>query len=193
MWFDAVRVSRILSEGMAEKTAIVPVVAIERRIYLIRGEKVMLDRDLAALYQVKPIALRQQVKRNQERFPDDFVFRLSKNEAEALVSQNVIPSRRSFGGYLPYAFTEQGVAMLSTVLKSKRATGVSIAIMRAFVRLRRILATHKDLAARMEKLEAAQEEHGSILAVLIDEIEELKVPSPRPPKRPIGFVSGKKG
>jgi hypothetical protein len=95
------------------------------------------------------------------------------------------------GGYLPYAFTEQGVAMLSTVLKSKRATAVSIAIMRAFVRLRQILATHKDLATRMEKLEAAQEEHGSILAVLIDEIEELKVPPPRKPKRPIGFVSGK--
>ncbi len=153
----------------------------------------MLDRDLATLYQVKPIALRQQVKRNQERFPGDFVFRLSKNEAEALVSQNVIPSRRTLGGHLPYAFTEQGVAMLSTVLKSRRAVGVSVAIMRAFVRLRQILAAHKDLAARMEKLEAAQEEHGSILAVLIDEIEELKVPPPRPPKHHIGFVSGKEG
>ena len=176
---------------MTEKTAVIPAQAIERRIYLIRGEKVMLDRDLAALYHVKPIALRQQVKRNQDRFPGDFVFRLSQNEAEALVSQNVIPSLRSFGGYLPYAFTEQGVAMLSTVLKSKRAAAVSIAIMRAFVRMRQILATHKDLAARMEKLEAAQEEHGSILAVLIDEIEELKVPPPRRPKRPIGFVGGK--
>jgi len=177
---------------MAEKSAIIPLESIEQRIYLIRGEKVMLDRDLAALYQVKPIALRQQVKRNRERFPDDFVFQLSRNEAEALVSQNVIPSRRSFGGYLPYAFSEQGVAMLSTVLKSKRAAGVSIAIMRAFVRLRQILATHKDLAARMEKLEAAQEEHGSILAVLVEEIEELKVPPARPPKHPMGFVSGKR-
>ena len=82
--------------------------------------------------------------------------------------------------------------MLSTVLKSKRAAGVSIAIMRAFVRLRQILATHKDLAARMEKLEAAQEEHGSILAVLVEEIEELKVPPARPPKHPMGFVSGKR-
>jgi ORF6N domain-containing protein len=176
---------------MAKKTAIIPAEAIERRIYLIRREKVMLDRDLAALYQVKPIALRQQVKRNQERFPDDFVFRLSQHEAETLVSQNVIPSHRSFGGHLPYVFTEQGVAMLSTVLKSKRAVRVSVAIMRAFVRLRQILSTHKDLAARMEKLEAAQEQHGSILAVLIDEIEELKVPPPRKPKRPIGFVSSK--
>src|SRR6266700_4112682 len=84
--------------------------AIERRIYLIRGNKVMLDRDLAQLYSVKPIALRQQVKRNLRRFPADFMFRLSRREAEALVSQNVIPSKRSLGGYLPYAFTEQGVA-----------------------------------------------------------------------------------
>jgi len=84
--------------------------AIERRIYLIRGNKVMLDRDLAPLYGVKPIALRQQVKRNLRRFPADFMFRLSRREAEALVSQNVIPSKCSLGGYLPYAFTEQGVA-----------------------------------------------------------------------------------
>ena len=129
--------------------AIVPVEVIERRIYLIRGHKVMVDRDLAALYQVKPIALRQQVKRNQARFPADFVFQLSKEEAEILVSQNVIPSRRSFGGSLPYAFTEQGVAMLSAVLKSKRAIAVNIAIMRTFVRLRQVLASHKDLAKRM--------------------------------------------
>jgi hypothetical protein len=167
--------------------AIVPVEVIERRIYLIRGHKVMVDRDLAALYQVKPIALRQQVKRNQARFPADFVFQLSKEEAEILVSQNVIPSRRSFGGSLPYAFTEQGVAMLSAVLKSKRAIAVNIAIMRTFVRLRQVLASHKDLAERMEKLEAAQEEHGSILADLIEEIEDLKVPT-RPAKHSIGFV-----
>ena len=167
--------------------AIVPVEVIERRIYLIRGHKVMVDRDLAALYQVKPIALRQQVKRNQARFPADFVFQLSKEESEILVSQNVIPSRRSFGGSRPYAFTEQGVAMLSAVLKSKRAIAVNIAIMRTFVRLRQVLASHKDLAERMEKLEAAQEEHGSILADLIEEIEDLKVPA-RPAKHSIGFV-----
>jgi ORF6N domain len=166
---------------------IVPVEVIERRIYLIRGHKVMVDRDLAALYQVKPIALRQQVKRNQARFPADFVFQLSKDEAETLVSQNVIPSKRSFGGSLPYAFTEQGVAMLSAVLKSKRAIAVNIAIMRTFVRLRQVLASHKDLAERMEKLEAAQKEHGSILADLIEEIEEFKVPA-RPAKHSIGFV-----
>ena len=99
----------------------VPVELIERRIFVIRGHKVMLDRHLAELYGVKPIALRQQVKRNKNRFPDDFIFLLSRTEAEGLVSQNVIPSRRSLGGYLPYAFIEQGVAMLSSVLHSERA------------------------------------------------------------------------
>src|ERR1700680_3413413 len=98
---------------------LVPAEVIERRILLIRGHKVMLDRELAALYQVKPIALRQAVKRNSNRFPADFVIQLSKAEAEALVSQNVIPSRRSLGGFLPYAFTEQGVAMLSSVLRGE--------------------------------------------------------------------------
>ena len=88
----------------------VPIQLIERKIYLVHGQKVMLDRDLAELYQVKPIALRQQVKRNLERFPEDFMFQLTEKEAEMLVSQNVIPSKRSLGGYLPYAFTEQGVA-----------------------------------------------------------------------------------
>src|SRR6267142_1982018 len=94
---------------------------VERRIYLIRGQKVMLDRDLADLYQVKPIALRQQVKRNEERFPDDFMYQLTEEEADILVSQNVIPSRQSLGGYLPYSFTQEGVAMLSSVLRSTRA------------------------------------------------------------------------
>ena len=109
---------------LAVQSAAFPVEAIAQRIYLIRGTKVMLDRDLAKLYGVKPIALWQQVKRNSNRFPDDFVFRISPEEAEALVSQNVIPSKRSLGGHLPYAFTEQGVAMLSSVLKSERAAEV---------------------------------------------------------------------
>jgi ORF6N domain len=108
------------------------------RIITLHSQKVMLDRDLAELCQVKPIALRQQVKRNRNRFPDDFMFRLTQEEADRLVSQNVIPSKRSLGGFLPYAFTEQGVAMLSGVLNSDRAIAVNIAIMRAFVRLREI-------------------------------------------------------
>lgn len=121
----------------------------------------MLDRDLAALYQVKPIALRQAVKRNSNRFPEDFVIQLSKEEAEVLVSQNVIPSRRSLGGFLPYAFTEQGVAMLSSVLRSERAAMVNIATMRTFVRLRQILAAHKELAERLAAMEKKYDQPAS--------------------------------
>jgi len=145
----------------------------------------MLDRDLAALYQVKPIALRQAVKRNSNRFPEDFAIQLSKEEAEVLVSQNVIPSRRSLGGFLPYAFTEQGVAMLSSVLRSERAAMVNIAIMRTFVRLRQILATHKELA---ERLAAMEKKYDQRFKVVFDILKELMEPPPEPPKRSIGFV-----
>lgn len=164
-----------------------PIEVIERRILLIRGHKVMLDRDLALLYQVKPIALRQAVKRNSNRFPADFVLQLTKEEAEALVSQNVIPSRRSLGGFLPYAFTEQGVAMLSSVLRSDRAAMVNIAIMRAFVRLRRILATHKDIA---EKLQAMERKYDKQFKVVFEVLQRLMTPPPDRSKRFIGFVSG---
>src|SRR5213594_2866689 len=150
----------------------IPLDMIERRIYLIRGQKVMLDRDLADLYGVRAIALRQQVKRNPRRFPDDFMFQLSKAEAEILVSQNVIPSRRSFGGSLPYVFTEQGVAMLSSVLQSDRAVEVNIFIMRAFVRLREMLATHKDLAAKIEALEKKYRTHDAVIREIFKTIQE---------------------
>ena len=113
----------------------------------------MLDRDLAVLYDVKAIALRQQVKRNSDRFPSDFMSQLSDPEAKVLLSQNVIPSTRSLGGFLPYVFTEQGVAMLSSVLTSRRAVQVNIAIMRAFARLREMLATHKDLVRKLDEME----------------------------------------
>jgi hypothetical protein len=159
---------------------------IERRILLIRGHKVMLDRDLASLYQVKPIALRQAVKRNSNRFPADFVLQLTKEEAEGLVSQNVIPSRRSLGGFLPYAFTEQGVAMLSSVLRSDRAAMVNIAIMRTFVRLRQILARHKDIA---EKLQAMERKYDKRFKVVFEVLRRLMAPPPDGPKRPIGFVA----
>ena len=95
---------------------IISVVGIEQKIFYIRGHKVLLDRDLAVLYEVRSIALRQQVKRNKDRFPDDFMFQLTQDEAQQLVSQNVIPSKESLGGYTPYVFTEQGIAMLSSVL-----------------------------------------------------------------------------
>jgi len=113
----------------------------------------MLDRDLAELYGVETGALIQAVKRNKERFPDDFMFRLIKMEAESLVSQNVIPSKRSLGGRMPYVFTEQGVAMLSSVLRSRRAIGMNIIIMRAFVKIRNLIYSYKDLAEKVEKMD----------------------------------------
>ncbi len=147
----------------------------------------MLDRDLAKLYGVKPIALRQQVKRNINRFPADFMFQLDSGEAELLVSQNVIPSKRSLGGYLPYAFTEQGVAMLSSVLRSERAVQVNILIMRAFVRLREILATHKDLARKLQELEKKFAQHDVQIRRVFEAIRKL-IESPKPPpSRQIGF------
>jgi len=160
---------------------------IASKILLIRNHKVMLDRDLATLYGVKPIALRQQVKRNQERFPDDFMFQLSKHESEILVSQNVIPSKRSLGGFLPYVFTEQGVAMLSTVLKSKRAIQVNIAIMRTFVRLRKMLASHEELACKLQELE---KKYDARLKVVFGAIHQLMALEPEPENQ-IGFMKSK--
>ncbi len=168
------------------RKTLISVERIEKRIFLIRNQKVMIDRHLAELYEVKTIALRQQVKRNKDRFPDDFMFRLTKKEALILVSQNVIPSKRSLGGHLPYAFTEQGVAMLSSILKSKRAIHVNIAIMRAFVRLRQILSTHKELAYKLNQLEAKIEKHDGEIRAIFEAIRQLMKP-PRKSKWQIGF------
>lgn len=153
---------------------------------MIRGHKVMLDRDLAALYGVKPIALRQQVKRNRDRFPKDFMFQLTAAEAESLLSQSVIPSRRSLGGFTPYAFTEQGVAMLSSVLRSKRAVIVNIQIMRAFVKLREMLATHRELARKLAQLEKRIDAHDEEITAIFEAIRQLMEPPDKSSKR-IGF------
>jgi hypothetical protein len=127
---------------------------IQSKIHEMRGHKVMLDFDLAELYEVETRALKQAVKRNSDRFPNDFMFPLTNNEVEALVSQNVIPSKSYFGGALPFAFTEQGVAMLSSVLKSKKAVQVNIAIMRAFVFIRQYALSHKDLTEKLKEMES---------------------------------------
>lgn len=156
---------------------------IESKIFFIRGTKVMLDKDLAELYGVKPIALRQQVKRNKERFPSDFMFKLTQLEVESLVSQNVIPSKQSLGGYLPYVFTEQGIAMLSTVLKSKRAILVNIQIIRTFMKLKSILEKHKDLSKKLSELE---EKYDKQFQIVFKAIRELMV-EPIKPKGNIGF------
>lgn len=167
---------------------IAPAPLIESRIFLIRGQKVLLDRDLANLYQVKPIALRQQVRRNPKRLPSDFMFELDEEEVEALLSQNVIPSRRSLGGSRPLAFTEQGVAMLSSVLTSERAVEVNIAVMRTFVRLRQLLATHEELARRLEQLEWRQNEQGQQIQAVFETIQQLiEAPEDEEPRRRIGF------
>ena len=162
---------------------IIPSERIHKVIYLIRGQKVMLDRDLATLYKVPTKALKQAVKRNTERFPDDFMFMLNVQDVVILRSQ--IVTSRSWGGqrYPPMAFTEQGVAMLSSVLNSPRAIRVNIAIMRAFVQLRRYLASHADLARKLEEME---KKYDSQFQVVFEAIRQLMEPPERPRKR-IGF------
>lgn len=129
---------------------------IENRIYMVRGQYVMLDSHLAEFYGVKPIRLREQVKRNAVRFPADFMFQLTENEVDYMVSQNAIPSRQHLGGYLPYVFTEQGVAAVSAILKTEPAVQVSIQIMRAFVQMRRFLSHNAALLQRLDKIELKQ-------------------------------------
>jgi phage regulator Rha-like protein len=168
----------------------VPVELIERRIYLIRGQKVILDSELAELYQVSTGNLNLAVRRNVERFPEDFMFRLTREEHTALLLQ-IARTKTGRGGRQtpPYVFTEHGVAMLSAVLNSERAVRMSILIVRVFVKMRELLASHKDLAARVEKLEAAQKEHSSIIGILAEEIDEMKR-LPEPATRRIGFKTG---
>ena len=166
--------------------AIVSSQRIEQTILLIRGQRVMLDYALGRLYGVETRALKQAVRRNADRFPEDFMFQLDQQEAAALVSQNVIPDARRLGGALPMAFTEQGVAMLSTVLRSRRAVQVNIAIMRAFVRLRETLSLHKDLAQKLAELERKIEGHDTAIRSLFDAIRQLMTP-PQEPRKEIGF------
>ncbi|WP_233603034.1 ORF6N domain-containing protein [Pedobacter sp. KBW06] len=129
------------------KNAVVPDEVVLSKIYLLRNQKVMLDRDLAELYGVKPIRLREQVKRNKDRFPENFMFQLTEEEVSNMVSQNAIPSKQALGGTFPYVFTEHGVLMLSNVLKSERALKMSIRIIEIFVKLRETLLLHKDVAS----------------------------------------------
>jgi len=160
---------------------------IEQRIFLIRGHRVMLDRDLSVLYGVKPIRLREQVKRNIARFPEDFMLQLTENEIDFMVSQNAIPSRKHLGGYRPYVFTEEGVAMLAIVLNSERAIQVNIAIMRAFVKLRQILSTHKELAYKLTELEHKIEKHDAEIQAIFEAMRQLMEPAAVPEKPKIGF------
>jgi len=172
--------------------SMVPAERIERSILLIRGHKVMLDSDLASLYGVETKKLVQAVKRNLDRFPEDFMFQLTDEEFAVLRSQFVTsnePAGRGGRRYPPYAFTEQGVAMLSSVLRSPRAVAVNIEIMRAFVRLRRMLASHAELARKLDALEG---KYDAQFKVVFDAIRELMQPPKATTKRrPIGFHAGK--
>jgi hypothetical protein len=162
---------------------IVPAEVIHRRIFLIRGEKIMVDRDLAELYGVQTKVLNQAVRRNKERFPESFMFQLTKSERDELVTNCDHLSGLKFSSQMPYAFTEQGVAMLSSVLRSKRAIQVNIQIMTTFVQLRRMLADNKELARRLDELER---KYDAQFKVVFDALRKLISP-PDPPKRPIDF------
>ena len=172
--------------------SIVPTEYIEHRIYVIRGRKVMLDRDLADLYQVENKHLTRQVRRNALRFPEDFAFQLTKEEWENLRCQKGASSL-DWGGrrFLPYVFSEQGVGMLASVLKSEKAALVNVAIIRAFVRLREALSTNQHLSNKLGELERTISVHDEHIQNLFDAIRELLNPStPEEPKRQIGYQSG---
>jgi hypothetical protein len=171
---------------------LIPAEVIERQIYLIRGQRVMLSMHLAELYGVETRALNQAVKRNLQRFPEDFMFQINENEAYQVVSQNVIPHRKHFGGSLPYAFTEQGVAMLSSILKSEQAIKINIAIMRAFVKLREIISTNKELDHKLAELERKTEKHDEEIKGIFNAIRQLMTPAV-PKKGKIGFGREKDG
>jgi hypothetical protein len=162
---------------MPSKQLPIPVERIEKAIFLIRGHKVMLDADLAELYGGTTKRLNEQVRRNISRFPADFMFQLDEEEASALRSQ-FATSKEGRGGrrYLPYVFTEQGVAMLSTVLNSEQAIQVNIAIMRVFVRLREMMATHKELAFKLIELEERLEGHDEQIQNIFEAIRQLMTP-----------------
>ena len=175
---------------MSQSTAMaIPDEVVMSKIYVIRDQKVMLDRDLAELYGVKAIRLREQVKRNQVRFPENFMFQLTEQEVEDMVSQNAIPSKKVLGGSLPFAFTEHGVLMLSNVLKSERAIQMSIRIIEIFLKLREMLLLHKDVSLLVEQVERKllkQDEKIELLFTYLSKFIEKE------PRASIGFKIKKK-
>ena len=172
-------------------TEIISTDRIENCILFLRGCKVILDRDLASLYEVPTKAFNQAVRRNFDRFPSDFMFELTWDEVEGLQSRSQFVTLKKGKNikYLPLAFTEQGVAMLSGILKSQRAVHVNIEIMRAFVRLRNMLATHKDLAKQLQEMEKRYDHQ---FKMVFDAIRQLMAPPSAPAKRKIGFETGSK-
>jgi hypothetical protein len=148
--------------------------AIISKIYFVRDKKVMLDKDLAELYGVKALRLREQVKRNIARFPENFMFRLTEQETDYMVSQNAIPSKQHLGGHLPYVFTEHGVLMLANVLKSERAIKMSIRIIEVFIRIREMILSQKDIFLKLEKLEQKIVGHDEKIIVIFEYLRQLE-------------------
>jgi hypothetical protein len=184
LWFLAVALTH--KPGGVKMGSLVPSEVIEKHILIIRSQKVMLDRDLAFLYGVETRVLNQAVRRNIERFPEDFMFQLTKEEMDNWRSQIVISNKEKMGlRRRPYAFTENGVAMLSSVLNSSKAIQVNIQIMRTFTKIREMIASHKELAKRLKELE---KKYDTQFKVVFDVLQSLIEP-PAKPKRRIGFLS----
>lgn len=178
------------------QNALIPAERIAQAIFVIRGQKVIIDADMAELYEVTTKRFNEQVRRNLERFPQDFMLQLSQEEWDALRSQfaTLKTGRGQHRKYLPYAFTEHGAIMAATILNSPRATEVSVYVVRAFVRLREVLASNKELALKLSELESRigrkLDSHDQAIAGILNAIRELMRPPEPAKKRPIGFVTG---
>ena len=178
------------------QNALIPAERIAQAIFVIRGQKVIIDADMAELYEVTTKRFNEQVRRNLERFPQDFMLQLSQEEWDALRSQfaTLKPGRGQHRKYLPCAFTEHGAIMAATILNSPRATEVSVYVVRAFVRLREVLASNKELALKLSELESRigrkLDSHDQVIAGILNAIRELMRPPEPAKKRPIGFVTG---
>lgn len=157
-----------------EEQLLLPDEVIIGKIYLIRNKKVMLDKDLAGLYDVKAIRLREQVKRNTDRFPENFMFQLSEKEIDMLVSQSAIPSKKHLGGSLPYAFTEHGILMLANVIKNERAIKVSIRIIEVFVRMKEMFQTHNDILIKLEEIERKYIDHDQKIMLIFEYLKQFE-------------------
>ena len=168
----------------------VPQEVLISKIYEARGYKVMLDRDLAELYDVKAIRLREQVKRNSMKFPEHFMFQLTENEADSMVSQNAIPSKQHLGGALPYVFTEYGILQLANVLKSGRAIQMSIKIIEVFVKMREMILTHKDLLLEMEEIRKKVTGQDEKIQLIFNYLKQF-IQDQETPRKAIGFNSNR--
>jgi hypothetical protein len=175
---------------MEKNPSIITTEKVINKIFTLRDKRIMLDRDLAGLYGVKSIRLREQVKRNIARFPENFMFQLTAKEVNLMVSQIAIPSRKQLGGSLPYAFTEHGILMLANVLRSKKAIQVSVRIIEIFVKLREMVLTHKDILLKLEILEREVTTSKEDIGVIFTYLKKLLNP-PREPRRRIGYRSQK--